>query len=239
MKILPKLILLSFIFSFQAKAKENNFYIGVDSNRSHTKYSLAVIGPTSEEWGDFGNFSDGNKTKEISYGVGINLGYRLNFDKYNINSEIMGHKLSLDKFAVAPEIFYDHLSSSAVDPYGDPNGNDAQKAAYNHDRLIVNYRYGVKTNFIYQASKKIDIFTNIGISIVDYDIHWDSISPSKSYGNGKFAMIYGIGSSYDITDKITAKISFDHQLFNIRYVVEGASAKTKINTWKAGIAYNF
>jgi len=190
------------------QSSKNKFYIGIDGMRSSARHQYHFIANDTPA-----NNTIGTPAKRSSnYNASINLGYRLNFNK----------------FFIAPEIFYDNLQSSTEDFFiqGDP--------------INLNYRYGAKLNLGYNIFSKFNLFTTIGLTNISYKTKFISdLEYYKSSSSSKIAPIYGVGASYDFTKNWSIKGSYEQQQFNIRYAFEGLRSSVMLKTTKLGFAYKF
>ena len=217
-----KKIILSLIFAlaFPAVASaKSGAYVGVNANHSNARHKVAVI--SNDDAGTF-NFNlvyPNIETSEKNIGFGFDLGY----------------KFSSNSVFIAPELFFDQLNNSAQDPLAADYGD---YSVYKADRIVLNYRYGAKLNLGVNLTSKLAGFISGGVANVDYDNEWQSF-PARNYNGAKLAGIYGVGISYDLTDSITAKASYDWQKFAIRYGFEGWRSSVDLRVAKVGIAYNF
>ena len=102
---------------------------------------------------------------------------------------------------------------------------------------MLNYRYGIKANFGYNIDKDFAAFINYGTALVDYDVRW--VTEGLSYGQQASSQIYGAGLIYNINDTGSAKLAYDHQTSNLRYVFKGLNSRARTDVAKLGLIYNF
>src|SRR3989338_3544723 len=214
----------SILIPFQTNANDS-FFVGIDVNHSHAKHTTSVEARFDEiSWFDV-DYQSKPKTDKKNIGFGFSGGY----------------KKSFDKVFLSPEIFFDQLNNRAEDPAAyDTNlkGTTTDEQAKKQNVLILNYRYGAKLNAGFIIAEKFNAFVSAGLAFTDYDVQWNDGHPNalgfgqSSYGSRKLAPIYGIGLSYDITDNVFVKTTYDHQSFNIRYNLDGWRSKVNLNVFK-------
>ena len=211
--------------SSYANAKDG-FFAGIDINRSHARHTISEQAiPGIGDYTSSTAFPE-NKTSARNIGLGINYGHK---------------KTVLNNLTISPELFFDQLNNRAKDPYA----NNGSLSVYDQDVMILRYRYGAKLNAGMIFAKKFNLFASAGLSYINYTIQWNSNIATAdnvgqhSYSGKKLAPIYGIGLSYDITDNVFIKTTYDHQSFNIRYNLDGWRSKVNLNVFKIGLGYSF
>lgn len=203
-------------------------YAGININRSRAEHKVSnMYGAPGTHETTIAFSSDRTETDATNVGFGFEAGYKF--------------QLSNNGIYIAPEIYFDQLNNSAEDPYADNEG----QTLYKQDKLILNYRYGAKLNLGYDFNEKYSAFVNYGFANVDYDVNWNSVLSNgvgaaySSYGADKLAEIYGVGGAYNINENFALRLSYDMQKFNIRYMLDGWRSEVKLQTFKAGLIYNF
>jgi len=199
------------IFTASVAEAKNQFYVGADALYSTTRHEFT---DTSRDVAPLQ--SDGVMRGE-NFGAGINAGYKMKFGRTFI----------------APEIFYDYLNNKAKDFF------HVNFDASNHMR--VKDRVGAKLNVGYNIFSKLNIFVNAGLAAVHYSAENNTpfSSDPKSTGQTKVRPIYGIGLSYDFTRNWAARVSYDYQKFNNRYINPFYKDTVSLNVFKAGFTYSF
>jgi len=192
----------------KSSSSENRVYAGIDIIYSKTNHKLKNLS-------DPENPSNGLTSKGQNVGIGLDLGYKVNFGKAFI----------------APEVFYDYLNNSACDftcPF-----------IANVGTMEVNSRYGTKLNLGYNIFPKLNAFVNLGLANIRYAFN---DAPSQvHYKASKLSPIYGIGLSYDLDHSWTLRTSYDYQNFNARYYSNppGWRDTISLKVFKIGAVYNF
>ncbi len=209
-------------FLFSAGSRASNLYFGGNLNHSHGQHKIAEIADGGTPF--FIN-PERTTTDSKNVGFGFNAGYKIDLNQ---------------DFYLAPEIFFDQLNNRS----SDPASNDGSDFNFKQDFLTLNYRYGAQAKLGLKATENFSLFAIGGVTNVDYDINWNSLSTGifskySSYGSQKIAFLYGIGLAYNISDKWTIQGSYDHQNFAIRYGLDGWRSKVELDVFKAGINYNF
>jgi len=195
----------------QAEALKSGAYIGVDAIRSYVKHQY-LAEDTPDELAEI----NGARSSAKSNGFGANLGYRF----------------ASNKFFIAPEIFFNYLKNSAKD------FDYANDPAVVNNRLEITHSYGAKVNFGANLFSKLNAFVNIGTSNVDFVFTgYDQNTVRNSMA--QFVMVYGGGLSFDISDHLTLKASYDWSQFSTRYDFNVEKNRILLQTIKMGIAYNF
>lgn len=157
-----------------------------------------------------------------------------------------GYKKFIDNnIYIAPEIFYDHLNTRAIDfnctkPTGAFQGSC-------DDLFKLNHRFGAKVNFGYELNQKFGVFANVGLSAVNWDILLiNETSPNnfKSSQGNEENISYGFGLSYNVTENIFLRGSFDIQKFDLDYDIsrntgDGFAVETTLKMYKFGVGYIF
>jgi opacity protein-like surface antigen len=141
------------------------------------------------------------------------MGYGINFQ----------HAFSLDNVFLAPELFVEKLGTKAVDEVS--------------DSVTLNHRYGAKLNIGYDISDQFAIFGNLGATMVNYEVNWNSAG-EKEEAN-KFAGIVGVGASYAVTKNVILSLKADFQKLDLDTPHNDVKVETEIFTTKLGIAYRF
>ena len=211
MKKIFLLSVLSLIISASAASAKNGAYVGIDFLEARTKHIYKPMDSSAYFTKDFAS-----NTRDKSNGFGINAGY-----KFNIASS---------KAFVAPEIFYEYINNKAEDFFA---GFDPGTSGL--DTLTIKDRFGAKVNLGYEVNEKFSLFVNAGVTKVKYGVHFKN----KSAVTYETAMIYGLGASYNITNNVALKLSYDKQNFNAKYFYEGSRDTIRLNVLKVGVAYNF
>lgn len=208
-------------FSAKAFAAESFYgmtgstYVGVDliSSRVQHRYTAArnIFGTP-----------EAPKVENGSLGYGVNVGYKIN----------------KDKFFIAPEAFYEAINNSAADFY--------YSSATKGDKTKVESRYGIKLNVGYDVTNKFGIFANYGIASDAYNQHFGSVN--RHYNSRKTGYVYGGGLSYRINGNLSVRLSYDIQQLKTNYDIAGDSSggissdqkdSIKIKATKIGLVYNF
>lgn len=222
-KLIFLLVLSQILMFFSAKAfaaesfygMTGSAYIGADliSSRVQHRYTAAR--------NLFGT-PESPKVENDSLGYGLNVGYKIN----------------KDKFFIAPEVFYENINNSAPDFY-------YASATYG-DKTRIKSRYGAKLNLGYDVTDKFGLFVNYGIASDAYNQHFGSVN--RHYNSRKSGYVYGGGISYRINGNLSVRLSYDIQQLKTNYDIAGDSTggissdqkdSIKIKATKIGLVYNF
>ena len=206
-------ILLTLFFVTSEASAKDSFYVGVDGIWSHVRHKFKG---QSDDYSLL--FEDPNRPKVDADDLGIGSG--------------LGYKFEHEKFYIAPEIFFDYFNNKAP-AFNFPNWSNA---------MIVRYRYGMKVNFGYNINEKFSALVNYGVALVDYDVHFKNMAQyglPSSYGEQTSSQLYGAGLIYNINTNWAAKLAYDHQTSNLRYIYRGLNSKARIETTRLGLIYNF
>ncbi len=224
-------LLLSFtILSLEANAsRKSRIYIGADYLNTEAKHQyfekVKGVIPTSPARQDASSHATG---------FGFNVGF----------------KSYLNRVFVAPEIFFDQLNSSTRDFYA-PQPSKVKDSDqllpdfFAQDELAVNFRYGVRLNVGVNVYRNLNLFANIGIASVDYDIRWKNLTSDnpqfslRSHSGHDITPIYGAGISYDINKHFAIKASQDFQRITATYVLNGLTDQVDLMVTRVGAAYSF
>lgn len=196
-------------YAYQPKS---GLYVGLDVLRSDVKHKYLAEGVSDEGSGGI----NGQTTSAKSNGFGVNLGY----------------KFVANKLFIAPEIFFNQLKNSAsdFDSQNDP--------AVSHNQLEVTRNYGAKVYFGANLFSKFNTFVNIGTSNVDFVFTRYNAGTVRN-STEQFVMVYGAGVSYDISNHLALRASYDWSQFSTRYDFNVEKNRILLQVAKIGVVYSF
>lgn len=152
----------------------------------------------------------------------------------NANRQIRGgfnyqYAFNFNDFFLSPEVFIDALSLS-------------NKAEGGSDKLTINTRYGIKANIGYDVNEKFSPYLSFGAATAEYssqklDNSYSTITQSGS----RSSAIYGIGTNIRIHENLVANLEYNMQNLTLSQGTGDGlgNYKTRINTFRFGVSYNF
>ena len=189
-------------------------------------------------------FATNTEKAKIGFTTGLNLLYRL-MDKIGIELGVLystkGQKVNTPAWTNPGSSYYD----PAIPVYYDGANQPEKKITYTYKYLEI----PLKVN-IYIINKKFKVFPSIGCSANIFTGKTTKISSSdgnetshvfdaKNIPSTEFALLVGVGLSYDINKKIFVKLEPSYRTF-IRPLVDGPVSGTLYSVGaNAGVYFNF
>ena len=78
--------------------------------------------------------------------------------------------------------------------------------------------------------------------MMDYDVRWFKDSTNATtyhYQDTAPSAVYGFGFLYKMNRNWAAKVAWDRQTTNVRYIYQGLNSRARTQTVKLGLVYNF
>lgn len=170
------------------------------------------------------------KAKNLSTSSGPKNGSVQDSDQLGYGGNV-GFRVDVLNLLASAELFYDDLGTSSR------NFESNSNAVSNGDSINIKNRYGVKGNVGFAILPRITPFLTYGLTNVNYSS--EVLSNRSSLSRSEMTPIYGAGIMFDLPFGVSAKASYDHQQFNMRYAESGSRIRTNIGVARLGVVYHF
>ena len=223
-KTLSLIAIVISLISFQAYAKTEGNYVGINLLRSNLKTDSSSFSGVDK------NSFYNRKNKISKNGIGLNYKYAFNFNN----------------FFIAPEISYDSLNNETT------SASFYSKNIENFGSFMQNLRIknaiSLKSNFGYDFNDKFAFFIPLGVSRFGYEVESNDSSinslKTSSKSANKSVIIGGLGLSYQKNKNWILNLEYNkYQNFKINSVANNNSGKTitktNLDAIKLGLSYRF
>jgi len=209
------------VASSSALAKTEGNYVSFDVLRNKASHKTSNTG-------FYGDGEVGVNTVESSAGQ----------DSYNDSAFGYGvtykHAFNFNNVFIAPSVFFEKTNTVAKD-----SGNDQVK---------INSRHGAKIDLGYDVNDALAFYVTYGTAVVDYEVNYRLSGLGNDQGKAS-SSVSGVGLNYSFAKNLSVNFEFNRQNVNINSRFFGAGetvagideykTKTRITSYKVGLAYNF
>jgi len=184
---MKKIFFLSAILLLFSNSAFAQLYIGLDAIGSNASYKQ-TRNPNSDA---ASVVEKNNNNSDMSFGMGINIGYNI----------------KIENFFIAPEISYEFLNNNSEVKFVDDD--------LEHHLQIQGRSMG-KISFGYSLSKNFDIFASIGASQASLRLTDVGEKSDKLIHRYNQSPVFGGGVRINFNENWGMKIAYDYQKINVK-----------------------